>query len=709
MSLRIGVDIGGTFTDGVMLDDLTGTVYIEKILSTPEDLSSAFMDTVERLLAQTQWTASDVQSVMHASTVATNALLEHKGAKVGLLVTAGFRDILEIGRQVRSELYDFFTAKPPPLVERRFSLEVRERLNRRGEVVVALNEQDVVDRLHELKGAGVDSIAICFLHSYRNAAHEARAAEIAREIHPTARLSISSELAPEIKEYWRASTSCVNAYVSPVVNAYLEKVVTRLASSGFDGTVGIMHSGGGTEGIEAIKERPFQMIESGPAAGVAAASYFAKALGYDKALSFDMGGTTAKAGLILNGQSRVLAEFEVVGGGRSGSSVAKASGYPVLGEVVDLVEVGAGGGSIAWVDDGGHLRVGPTGAGADPGPACYNRGGASPTISDANLVLGRLDADHFLGGSMRLSATAARAAIMRDCAEPLGMSLTGAASGIIEVADATMVEALRLVSVERGHDPREFCLIAFGGAGPVHACSVASKLGIDTILVLPRPGVASALGLLLSDVKHDVRSTHLRPLSVDGMNDLRKGFSDLNTRLSGRLQAERTNGTAFELQEYIEARYLGQSSRLRINTPQTDDAAKFVEWVGNDFNATHETEYGFCVRSEPIEIVTLGITGTARVNTKENMDISGPTESDGTAPSRNSRRVYFVELDRAVETPVYERHHLAAGHKIYGPAIIEEMDSTTVVTPRYTAESLANGVLLLKNQSAGSNTARAGE
>ncbi len=692
MTFRIGIDIGGTFTDGVMIDNDTGKVHVEKVLTTPNDLSDAFISTVDSLMVRYDLKTAAVAEVMHASTIATNALLERKGAKVGLLVTAGFRDVLEIGRQVRHELYNVFTSKPEPLVPRKYAMEIRERMDYRGEVVHPLSRQDVVDATELLLSEGVDSIAICFLHSYRNGQHERLAAQIVREIHPKAALSISSAIAPEIKEYWRASTTCVNAYVGPPVRRYLDRVVNRLSERGFTGEVGIMHSGGGIEGIEAVRDRPFQLLESGPAAGVAAAAHFARVLGHENALSFDMGGTTAKAGLILNGMSHVLSEFEVGGDGHSGSSIAKASGYPVLGEVVDLVEVGAGGGSLAWLDDGGHLRVGPQGAGASPGPACYGLGGERPTITDANLVLGRLDPNHFLGGTMKLSRIAAENAIGKVCAGPLGLTVEQAASGIIEIADATMIAALRLVSVERGHDPRDFCLIAFGGAGPVHAVSLASQLGIPTVLVLPNPGVASAWGLLLSDIKHDVRATNLLPLAPQSMEPLQQAYKTLYTRMDEQLAKEIAAQEQFKFNEFLEARYVGQSSRLRLDSG-TANTRSAVELCAQ-FNAQHEREFGYCVVDEPIEIVTLGVTAVA-ARRPDPPDVKAQPAGPVILP-KSRRDVYFGGFRQSIFTPVYAREDVHLGQRIEGPAIVEEFDSTTVIDPGFAAEVLEMGVLRIQ-------------
>lgn len=692
MSARIGVDIGGTFTDGVSFDPITSEVVIEKVLTTSDDLSSGFLQVFDNLVKRAGTSPAEVHEVLHASTVATNALLERKGARVGLIVTRGFRDVLEIGRQVRWELYNFFTSKPEPLVPRARVYEVSERLDHRGRVITALNLDDVRRAASALRQDGVESVAICFLHSYRNPVHEQLAAAVVREILED--VSVSSEIAPEIKEYWRASTTCVNAYVGPVVRRYLGRVQEQLSDRGFQGSVGIMHSGGGIESARTVVDRPFQMIESGPAAGVAGAAFFARSLGYPDGLSFDMGGTTAKAGLILGGVSRVLPEFEVAAQGGSGSSVAKASGYPILGEVVDLVEVGAGGGSLAWIDGGGHLRVGPEGAGSDPGPASYGRGGTRPTITDANVVLGRLDPEYFLGGSMTLNPAAAEEAIARVCAVPLGASVLDTAKGIVAIANARMVGALRLVSIERGHDPREFCLVGFGGAGPLHAATVAFELGIPDVLIPPNPGVASAWGLLLSDVKHDVRMTVLTPLDLEHVVETTAAFDVLSDRMSGVISGEDMAESDFLATRYVEARYDGQSSRLRIGWPDTVDDASVLSDLTASFHAEHQREFGYHVAGEPIQLLTAGITAIAgrmdsgRVGRR-------PDAPSGTVEPKAKRRVIFDDSTRS-DVPVYERRDLPTGLTLDGPAIVEEFDSTTLVLPGYTFQSSDFGVLHLR-------------
>lgn len=696
MTVRIGIDIGGTFTDGVAFDPETSSVLIDKKLTTSGDLSEGFIEVFDELVRASGVAPAGIAEVMHASTVATNALLERRGARVGLLVTEGFRDILEIGRQVRSELYNVFTSKPTPLVPRSRVYEIRERLRHDGSVSVPLDMGSVARALLRAAEDGVDSLAICLLHSYRNGGHEREVARAAQRMLPDVALSVSSEVAPEIKEYWRASTTCVNAYVGPVVRRYLSGIQTRLSDRGFSGSLGIMHSGGGIEHVRSMTERPFQTIESGPAAGVAGAAFFARMLGHDDGLSFDMGGTTAKAGLILGGFSRVLTEFEVAAEGGSGAAVAKASGYPVLGEVVDLVEVGAGGGSLAWIDSGGHLRVGPQGAGSDPGPVCYARGGTQPTITDADLVLGRLDADHFLGGAMRLSAQAARTAIEVHCAQPLGMSLEDAARGIVAIANARMVGALRLISIERGHDPRDFCLVGFGGAGPTHALALADELSVPVVLIPPNPGVASAWGLLLSAIKHDARRTVLLPLRIGAIDSLRAVFVELDERLQVSLEAEDVAETEFLRSLYVEARYHGQASRLRIEWSDVGNDETLVADLVARFHAEHRREFGYHVPDEPIQILTAGVSATAQRMDTERLSTGASTGAAGLPKAR--RPVVFDDGTRVADVPVFDRRVLSVGQRIDGPALIEEFDTTTMVTPAFRLEVGDLGVLRLMKQ-----------
>jgi N-methylhydantoinase A len=693
---RLGVDVGGTFTDGVLIDEQSGAISIDKILTTPDDPSRAFLQVAQRLADKLALDPRQVRYIMHAMTTATNAVIERRGARAGLLVTAGFRDVLEIQRQVRHELYNLQTDKPPPLIRRRHCLEIAERLNYQGHVLVPLDLDSVARAVERLKSAGIDSIAVCFLHAYRNAVHEQQAGDVIRRLHPRATVSLSSEIAPEIREYWRASTTVVNAYVAPVVARYLGNVEQRLEQAGFSPEVHVMQSNGGVTTAAIAKQRPIALIESGPAAGVRVAAFLAERTGLQDAISFDMGGTTAKMGLVRDGQPRVLQEFEVGAGSFSGTGLVKGSGYPILTAVVDLVEVGAGGGSLGWIDGGGLLRVGPRSAGAEPGPACYGRGGDEPTITDANLVLGRLNADYFLGGQLRLDVDAARRALQTRCAEPLGIDNEGAAMGIVDIANATMGQAMRLVTVQRGYDPRGFCMVAFGGAGPAHANALAAALAIPVVLVPPGPGVAAALGMLVSDLRHDYRATHLQPLLSARAAKLAGIFHDFAESAYATLAGEGVPAERVRLERYLDMRYIGQSWKLSVPLgldDLRDDAA--LMRVKSAFDRLHETTYSYSAPGDQAEIVNVGMLATGLMPRIELRAIPTGDRSPRAAHT-GARPVYFGEVSGFVSSEVYDRYALRDGNVIEGPAIIEEIDSTTVVHPGYEAEVAQFGVLMLR-------------
>ncbi|MBM3740527.1 MAG: hydantoinase/oxoprolinase family protein, partial [Acidobacteria bacterium] len=462
---RLGVDIGGTFTDAVMMDESTGEIRLVKMSSTPSDPSIGYADVVERILRESAVAASSVSYNIHGTTVATNTIIEGKGARTALVATEGFRDVFEIARQIRPKLYDIFCDKPKPLVPRRLCFEVPERLASDGLVLRPLDEEAVRAVARRIRDEQVEAVVVCLLHSYVNSAHERRVGEILRQELPGVYLSLSSDLCPEMREYFRASTTAINSLLMPVLTRYIERLEGRLSGIGVDAGLHLMTSAGGIISSRVAREEPVHLIESGPAAGVIAATHLGSLLGVQNIISFDMGGTTAKAGLVEGGTPKVVPHFEV---GSAAVAENRSAGYPVRTSVVDLVEIGAGGGSIAWVDPGGGLRVGPQSGGADPGPACYNKGQAAACITDANLLLGRLNPDYFLGGEHKLYPELAAEAIGR-LALQLGLTPIAAAQGIIEIANANMVAAIRLISVQRGFDPREFVLVAFGGAGPLHA------------------------------------------------------------------------------------------------------------------------------------------------------------------------------------------------------------------------------------------------
>lgn len=692
---RFGIDVGGTFTDAVSVDEANGAVWIDKVPTTPADPSEGFLLCVQRLSKRLGLQAGNLLYIIHASTVATNAVVERKGGRGGLLVTRGFRDLLEIGRQIRYELYNLQTEKPRPLIPRERCIEIPERLNYRGEVLVPLDEDAVVRAMERLHGQHVESVAVCFLHAYQNPIHEQKAAEVIRKFYPGVWISLSSEVAPEIREYWRASTTVTNSYIAPIVAKYLGAVEEKLQSNEIRAEVQVMQSNGGVMTLETAKKRPVYMLESGPAAGVIAARYFAELAGHRNAISFDMGGTTAKMGLIVDGEVKMVSEFEAGGVCGSGTGVARGSGYPILAPVVDVVEVGAGGGSIAWIDSGGLIRVGPKSAGADPGPACYGRGGTEPTVADANLLLGRLNPNYFLGGEIPLYVEASREAIENHCARPLGLDLVLTAMGIIDISNATMVDAMRLISVQRGHDPRDFCLVGLGGAGPMHANHLASELGIPTVVIPLSPGVASALGMLVSDLRHDYCMTQLQRLDSQQFEELNDRARDLRARGLADLAADGINRDRIVIKRYLDMRYVGQSWKLSIPVADSDLTAAEAPRLKEEFDLHHERSYGYCCPEEPVEIVNIGVLaigGLPKLRLKE-------VPHGGRSPEhaqKSIRRIYYHEASTFVETPVFDRYALRSGNVLVGPAVVEEIDATTIVHPGYTAEVISFGMLVLR-------------
>jgi N-methylhydantoinase A len=686
---RIGVDIGGTFTDGTLVDSTSGRVTTSKVLSTPYDPASGFISAVQKLLDLNDSVKPEaVEHVVHATTVATNAIIEGKTAKTAFVTTEGFRDMLEIARQIRPSLYDLQFEKPAPLVPRQLCFEVPERLDAKGQVVTPLDEaalDEVVDRIAE---SGVEAVAVCLLHSYRNGDHEQRIGKAIAAKLPNVIISLSSEVVPEFREYLRASTTVINSSVAPIVRTYLASISEKLHALNITSELLVMQSSGGVYPAAAASENPVFMVESGPAAGAVAAASLGTALGYPNVISFDMGGTTAKASLIRNGQPNITKDYSVGGSAQNGTGAfGGASGYPIRTPVVDLVEIGAGGGSIAWVDSGGALRVGPQSAGADPGPVCYGLGGVQPTITDANLVLGRLDPAYFAGGEMSLNLDAAREAIRTLCAEPLGLSVEEAAHGIVEIANTAMVNALRLVSVQRGHDPRDFMLVGFGGAGPAHAVRLAEQAGIPRVLIPQGPGTASALGLLVTDVRMEGSSTLIIRSDEIEHSRIASEFDRLEAagREAHSVAASASGTPLFE--RTIEMRYWGQSFELSVPAPSssTIDQAWMNE-LTESFHDAHEMAYGFRAKDEPVELVNLRLTTIGKI-VRPQMRKLKSIGTDVFVAFKGERPVYFAENSGekgVVQTPVYDRSKLPAGAVFEGPAIIEEPDCTTVIHPAWT-------------------------
>jgi N-methylhydantoinase A len=676
--VRAGVDVGGTFTDGVLLDERS-RLHIAKVATTPGDLTAGFLEALEELGRQAGVAASEIDYLVHGSTVATNALVQRRIARIGLLTTAGFRDLLEIGTQQRSRLYDLRTPEPPPLVPRELRLEVHERIGAEGQVLTALRRADVEQAADVFAASGVAAIAVCFLFSFVNPEHEEQAARILEERLPGVPVTLSSRVAPEFREYLRTSTTAVNAALLPLVGQYVDAFGPRLREAGIRAPLHLMQSNGGVARSEAAARLPVALIASGPAAGVIGAARLGTAAGNENVLTFDMGGTTADVGLVVGGRPQMRFRGE-------------AAGEPINLPQIDVLSVGAGGGSIARVDSFGSVLVGPESAGADPGPAAYGQGGEDATVTDAHLVLGTLDPARFLGGRMRLDVQAARRAVERHVAKPLGFGIERAAAAVVRIADATMVRALRVVSVARGHDPRRFALVAFGGAGPMHACAIAAELGIERILVPRYPGVASALGLLVTDVRYDFRQTWVRRTNALDLDELAARLASLERDgrelLAGAGFTDGNGRVDFEL----DLRYRGQAYELTIPLSSASVDEHALRRLETDFHAAHAQAYGHASPVDEVEIVTLRAhaTGPIELPRWDGGDATGAT------PRAGAERAVHVVGTGVVRHAVYERSALGEGAVFEGPAIVEQDDSTVVVDAGWRVSVGAASTLLLE-------------
>ena len=689
------MDIGGTFTDATLIDEATGAVFVSKSATTPRNLTLGFKNAANAVMRRASVMPDDIRYLVHATTVATNSIIEGRVAATAFITTSGFRDLLEIARQVRPTLYDLMFEKPRPLVPRHMCYEATERLDASGEVLVPLDEEEIRRVAAQIKEQGVEAIAVCFLHSYLNPVHEMRAGEILAAELPGVRVSLSSHVAPEIREYVRASTTVINAIIQPTVSKYLRELEGELRATGIPGELLVMQSSGGVFTFPAASEKPVFMVESGPAAGVIAANYVGNNLGYRDIISFDMGGTTAKAGLIQNGRPRVTKDYEVGSVARSAIGGSRAAGYPIRTPVIDLVEVGAGGGSVAWIDSGGILRVGPRSAGADPGPVCYGKGGEEPTVTDANLVLGRLNPAYFLGGEIHLDIDSARLAIEEKCAEPIGMDVVEAAHGIIEIANAAMVNALRLVSVQRGLDPRDFVLVAFGGAGPLHANRLAEEIEAPVTVIPISPGATSAIGLLVTDLTHDYATSFIQRTDQADLDAIENAFRLLEEQGKNALEREGVKPQQNLLRRQLEMRYVGQSFELVIPLSESGQRMFEVDEVVKRFHEDHQATYGTSTTDAPVEIVNLRVTAIGRIAKPKLREI-GRAGGAVSLAQKATRPVFFPEETGMIECPIYDRYALGADMVVEGPAVVEEVDSTTVIHPGYEALVDRFGNLLLR-------------
>jgi N-methylhydantoinase A len=671
---RVGFDVGGTFTDFV-LQSPSGELSTGKRLTTYPDPSEACLAGLDALLAQGAIPWSDVAQAVHGTTLGSNVVIERKGRGIGLLTTRGFRDVLIIGREKRYQVYDLQIEKPASLVPRRLIGEVTERILADGTVRTPLDEADARRAIRQLAARGVTALAVCLLHAYVNPAHERRIAAIAVEEAPHLTVTLSHEVSPTFREYERTSTTVVNAYVMSIVRAYLHGLATAMSERGYRGRFFVMQSSGGIATAEAMERYPVRMIESGPAAGALMAAAYGELTGHRDLIAFDMGGTTAKLALIENGRPATTTAFEL-----HRVNNAPGSGLPMNIQAIDLVEIGAGGGSIAQARLG-VIAVGPESASSTPGPVCYGRGGVEPTVTDADLVLGYINPEYFAGGAIKLQAGAAARAIEARVARPLGLSLEDAAWGIHTIVNTNMELATRVVSIERGRDPRDLTLVAFGGSGPVHGCRLAQALGIPRIVLPASAGVTAAIGLLAAEVKFDVARTHVRRLdSVDGAS-LDAMYDEMSDQATAVVRESAVTSDVMVARS-ADARYVGQGYEVTVPIPSGRLDAAVLARVRTSFHEVYAARYGYANPAEPVEVVTWklsAIGGSPRIALAK----AGASSAD--TRRKATRRAYFPEARGYADTPVYDRYELAAGTSLTGPAIVEERESTTVLPPGVTA------------------------
>jgi N-methylhydantoinase A len=689
---RAGVDIGGTFTDLLLLDEHTGETIIGKILTTPGDPSVAVIQGLQALLAERQLDPAAISATIHGTTLITNAIIERKGAKTGLITTQGFRDALEIGREKRYDIYDIFLENPEPLVPRALRREVSERLDETGRVLIPLNRMEALDVVQGLLRDGIEALAVVLLHSFRNPSHERVIREVVESEFPSLTLSLSSDVMPEIREFERTSTTVANVYVKPIARRYLNKLRNELQHLGFPGDLYIMLSNGGITTCETATDYPIRLIESGPAAGALAASFYSQLKGLDHVISFDMGGTTAKICVIDQGQPMVTTEFEVARVYR----FKKGSGLPVKVPVIEMIEIGAGGGSIARIDELGLLKVGPDSSGADPGPACYGLGGSAPTVTDADLLLGYLDADYFLGGRMRLARDRAEEAIRKRVAEPLGVDLTRAAWGVHHVVNENMANAARIHLVERGRDQRRYSLIAFGGAGPVHAYRVAELLKLRQIICPPAAGVTSAFGFLVAPMAFDFVQTYLTTLRGIDFAHLNTILAEMETRGRALLRQAGVLEEAITVARSVDMRYLHQGFEINVPVPRGRLSSDDLPHLQGNFDQEYERMYKRLNPDVDVEALNWRVIVAGPRPAIQVQQTQGHTASS--EPTRKGERsAYFPETSGYLRCPVYDRYQLALGMSLRGPAIIEERESTVVVGPgaRVDIDTYRNIVIML--------------
>jgi N-methylhydantoinase A len=678
MPARLTADIGGTFTDFVLLDD-AGQMHVTKTPSTPKDFTRGVLDGIHKLKLDLR----TVDIFVHGATVVLNALLQRKLPKTGLITTRGFRDVLEIMRTNNPEMYNLHYVKPAPLIPRHLRHEVTERVRHTGEVLVPLDRAEARGAVRRLKADGVVAIAVCFLHAYGNPSHERAMRDVIREEFPEAIVCLSSDIAPEWREFERTSTTTINAASMPIIAAYLRRLEEQLKVEGLRKELFVMQSNGGVMTATAACQKPVTTVMSGPSGGAIGAAYLGAQIKCPNLITIDIGGTSSDMGLIVDGKPITTAEGTI-------------SQWPILTPMIEILSIGAGGGSIAWVDEGGALRVGPQSAGADPGPVCYNLGGTEPTVTDANLCLGRLDPSYFLGGEIRLNEPAARKAVQNRIAERFSMDTVEAANGIIEVLNANMARAMRSILTERGYDPREFVLMAFGGAGGLHTAALMQELGIRRAVVPSNPGALSAVGMLATDFRHDHARTYVRAVDDLNLSEVNGIYRALESQAAADLENEDVSRDRIAVMRSIDARYVGQEYHINLPIGFTGQESDINLQVGSEplresdkellvrrFNEAHQKLYDYCTPGTPVQIVNLRVAGIGWI-AKPQFPSYPAGSPDARQAIKTHRQVYFKESGGFLETPIYDILRLRPNNRITGPAIIEDPNSTIVIPPGQT-------------------------
>ncbi|SFB23970.1 N-methylhydantoinase A [Lentibacillus halodurans] len=672
MGYRLGIDIGGTFTDLYLFDEINGKSKVLKVPSNVNDPSISIEEGIQELLSSNQVEPSSINYLAHGTTVGTNTAIERKGATTALITTKGFRDLLELGRQARPSIYNLFEDKPSPLIKREFRKEVTERLKYDGSIDKELNFEEAESIIKNLKTQNIESFVVCFLHSYTNPTHEKQIKKLINKHFPDIYVSLSSEVLPEYREFERFSTTTINGYLGPKISQYVSNLANRVKKLGIETLPYINQSNSGVMSIQTTKENPARTALSGPSAGVAGASHISKVAGFNDIITFDMGGTSTDVSLIQNGEPKIT-----VG--------KKVAGFPLNLPMTDVHAVGAGGGSIAWVDNGGILKVGPHSAGATPGPAAYGGGGLEPTVTDANVILQRLNPNYILGGEMEVDYEAAKQAIQDKVANPLNISLSEAAKGIITIVHSNIIRALRVISVEQGFDPREFTLVAFGGAGSLHSAYVAKEVGIKHVLIPQNSGILSALGLLTSDLKMDFVKTRLLNAKEENLEKVMSEFETLSSDGINWLEKEEVASSKQKVEQKIDMRYLGQNYELSISLDCKLNTREDLDYILEKFHKAHEKNYGYSNPNEEVEFINYRVTAIGEVP-KISLKKYRKDQTDPYKARIAQRNVFFDKEEKYITTNIYDRSLLMPNNKIEGPAIVEQMDSTIVIPPGVSAE-----------------------